>query len=227
MPLLVNLQPAGEYLGEITTMPAACRRCLANSPPRPVAAPRCADGDASIGENCREARIAKRVVFGVSKPMKDEAGFINLSGNLFDSAIMKTSVISPAFAARYLSDESDPNAFEGTAFVFDGPVDFHKRIDDEALGMDDSAILVMRGAGPIGYPGGAEVVNMRPPAYLIKKGIDELPCIGTGVSPAPQVALDPECLARGGGWRRARAGENRRPYPRRSEQLHGQYAGAG
>ena len=86
---------------------------------------------------------------------------------------MKTSVISSSFSERYLSNPDDPNAFEGTAFVFDGPEDFHKRIDDESLNMNAQSILVMRGAGPIGYPGGAEVVNMRPPAYLIKQGVSE------------------------------------------------------
>ena len=93
---------------------------------------------------------------------------------------MKTSVISTEFSGRYLSNPDDPNAFEGTAFVFDGPEDFHHKIDDESLKMDAHSILVMRGAGPKGYPGGAEVVNMRPPAYLIKQGVSELPCIGDG-----------------------------------------------
>ena len=167
---------------------------------------------ASIGENCRDAAITNSdVIFSVSSPMKAEAGFINLSGNLFDSAIMKTSVISPAFATRYLSNEADPNAFEGTAFVFDGPVDFHERIDDESLGMDESAILVMRGAGPIGYPGGAEVVNMRPPAYLIKKGIDELPCIGdgrqSGTSGSPSILNASPEAADGGGLALVKTGD--------------------
>ena len=148
--------------------------------------------------------------------MKAEAGFINLSGNLFDSAIMKTSVISPSFSERFLSNPDDPNAFEGTAYVFDGPVDFHERIDDEALGMDGTAILVMRGAGPIGYPGGAEVVNMRPPAYLIKQGIDELPCIGDGRQSGTRF-LDPQRLA-GRGRQRSGADKNGRPVHCRSEQ---------
>jgi len=109
-----------------------------------------------------------------------EAGFLNLKGNLFDSAIMKTSVISDEFRARYLSNPDDPDAFEGRAVVFDGPEDFHARIDDEAEAIDERCIMVMRGAGPKGYPGGAEVVNMRAPAYLLKRGITALPCIGDG-----------------------------------------------
>ena len=142
--------------------------------------------------------------------MKAEAGFINLSGNLFDSAIMKTSVISPSFSERFLSNPDDPNAFEGTAYVFDGPVDFHERIDDD-LGMDGTAILVMRGAGPIGYPGGAEVVNMRPPASLIKQGIDELPCIGdgrqSGTSGSPSILNASPEAADGGGLALIRTGD--------------------
>jgi len=214
VPLLVNLQPAGEYLGEdyhrAGGVPAVIgellRHDLLPHPDAPTV------NGASIGNNCRDAVIANSdVIFSVSSPMKEEAGFINLSGNLFDSAIMKTSVISPTFAARYLSDETDPNAFEGTAFVFDGPVDFHARIDDESLGMDERAILVMRGAGPIGYPGGAEVVNMRPPAYLIKKGIDELPCIGdgrqSGTSGSPSILNASPEAADGGGLALVKTGD--------------------
>ena len=166
----------------------------------------------SIGDNCREVEIANGdVIWSVDSPMKAEAGFINLSGNLFDSAIMKTSVISPSFSERFLSNPDDPNAFEGTAYVFDGPVDFHERIDDEALGMDGTAILVMRGAGPIGYPGGAEVVNMRPPAYLIKQGIDELPCIGdgrqSGTSGSPSILNASPEAADGGGLALIKTGD--------------------
>ena len=206
VPLLVNLQPAGEYLGEdyhrAGGVPAVVGELLRhNLLPHPDAV---TVNGKSIGENCRDVAIANRdVIFSVDSPMKGEAGFINLSGNLFDSAIMKTSVISPSFAERFLSNQDDLNAFEGTAYVFDDPVDFHHRIDDESLGMDGTAILVMRGAGPIGYPGGAEVVNMRPPAYLIKQGIDELPCIGdgrqSGTSGSPSILnASPEAAAGGG-----------------------------
>ena len=206
VPLLVNLQPAGEYLGEdyhrAGGVPAVIGELMRHKLlPHPDAVT--ANGQ-SIGANCRDCAIANRdVIFSVNAPMKAEAGFINLSGNLFDSAIMKTSVISPSFAERFLSNKDDPNAFEGTAYVFDGPADFHDRIDDEALGMDGTALLVMRGAGPIGYPGGAEVVNMRPPAYLIKQGIDELPCIGdgrqSGTSGSPSILNASPEAADGGG----------------------------
>lgn len=118
------------------------------------------------------------VIRGVASPLKPNAGFLNMSGNLFDSALMKTSAIDEGFRARYFSNAEE--AFEGRVAVFDGPEDFHASIDDPALGLTDDSVLVMRGAGPKGYPGGAEVVNMRPPSYLIKKGVRALPCIGDG-----------------------------------------------
>ena len=206
VPLLVNLQPAGDYLGEdyhrAGGVPAVVAELMRhNLLPHPQAIT--ANGQ-SIGVNCEAAKIINSdVIFTVDKPMKQSAGFVNLKGNLFDSAIMKTSVISPSFSERYLSNPDDPNAFEGTAFVFDGPEDFHKRIDDESLNMDAQSILVMRGAGPIGYPGGAEVVNMRPPSYLIKQGVSELPCIGdgrqSGTSGSPSILnASPEAAAGGG-----------------------------
>jgi len=133
----------------------------------------------------------------------EEAGFIVLSGNLFDAAVMKTSVISPEFRERYLSNPDDPDAFEGPAVVFDGPEDYHHRIDDPATGITPETLLFMRGAGPIGYPGAAEVVNMRPPAYLIEEGIHALPCIGdgrqSGTSGSPSILnASPEAAAMGG-----------------------------
>jgi dihydroxy-acid dehydratase len=135
--------------------------------------------------------------------MRENAGFINLRGNLFDSAIMKTSVISQEFRDRYLSNPDDPDAFEGRAIVFDGPEDYHDRIEDPALGIDENCMLVIRGAGPIGYPGAAEVVNMQPPAYLLKKGIHALPCIGdgrqSGTSGSPSILnASPEAAIGGG-----------------------------
>ena len=148
VPLLVNLQPAGDYLGEdyhrAGGVPAVVAELMRhNLLPHPQAIT--ANGQ-SIGVNCEAAKIKNSdVIFTVDKPMKQSAGFVNLKGNLFDSAIMKTSVISPSFSERYLSNPDDPNAFEGTAFVFDGPEDFHKRIDDESLNMDAQSILVMRG----------------------------------------------------------------------------------
>ncbi|MGJ8597261.1 IlvD/Edd family dehydratase [Sulfitobacter sp.] len=183
IPLIVNLQPAGEYLGEDYHMaggvPAVVGELLAAGLlPHPDA--RCVNGR-SMAENYGNLRSKNTdVIRSIDTPLMTKAGFINLKGNLFDSALMKTSVISTEFRARYLSDPDDPDAFEGRAVVFDGPEDYHKRIDDPAEGMDGNTILVMRGVGPKGYPGGAEVVNMRPPAYLLKQGIDALPCIGDG-----------------------------------------------
>jgi dihydroxy-acid dehydratase len=126
-----------------------------------------------------------------------------LRGNLFDSAIMKTSVISEEFRRRYLSNPKDPNAFEGRAVVFDGPEDYHRRIDDPGLEIDEHSILFMRGSGPIGYPGSAEVVNMQPPAALIKKGVTSLACVGdgrqSGTSGSPSILnASPEAAAGGG-----------------------------
>ena len=158
----------------------------------------------SMGDNCGDAPNRNHdVIRPIDQPLKSAAGFINLKGNLFDSALMKTSVVSPEFSERYLTNSDDPNAFEGRAIVFDGPEDFHHRIDDPALEIDANCILVMRGAGPIGYPGGAEVVNMRPPAYLIKQGISELACIGdgrqSGTSGSPSILnASPEAAAGGG-----------------------------
>ena len=206
VPLLLNLQPAGAYLGEdyhraggVPTVVAELMRH--NMLPHPDAIT--ANGK-SIGDNCREQRnLNPDVIRPIDNALKEKAGFINMKGNLFDSAMMKTSVISKAFSDRYLNNPDDPNAFEGTAYVFEGPEDFHARIDDESLAMDETAILVMRGAGPIGYPGGAEVVNMRPPAYLIKKGITELACIGdgrqSGTSASPSILNASPEAADGGG----------------------------
>lgn len=206
VPLLVNLQPAGEYLGEdyhrAGGVPAVMGQLIkAGMLPHPNQIT--ANGK-SMGENCTDAEIINTdVIKSIETPIKDHAGFINLSGNLFDSAIMKTSVISQEFTDRYLSNADDPNAFEGRAVVFDGPEDFHKRIDDESLGIDENCILMMRGTGPIGYPGGAEVVNMRPPAYLLKQGVNSLPCVGdgrqSGTSGSPSILnAAPEAAARGG-----------------------------
>jgi dihydroxy-acid dehydratase len=134
-----------------------------------------------MGENVRRAKVTDTdVIRPYNRPLKEKAGFKVLKGNLFDSAIMKTSVISDEFRDRYLSDPKDLNAFEGPVVVFEGPEDYHHRIEDPSLKIDAHTILVIRGVGPIGYPGSAEVVNMQPPAALIKKGILSLPCIGDG-----------------------------------------------
>ena len=155
-------------------------------------------------ENCGDSRtLNAEVIRPASDPMKHHAGFLNLSGNLFESALMKTSVISPAFRKKYLSNPDDPDAFEGRAVVFDGPEDFHHRIDDPAENIDEDCILFMRGTGPKGYPGAAEVVNMRPPSYLIKKGVEALPCVGdgrqSGTSGSPSILNAAPEAADGGG----------------------------
>ncbi|WP_035708530.1 IlvD/Edd family dehydratase [Niveispirillum irakense] len=205
VPLLVNLQPAGEYLGEdyhhAGGVPAVVNELMKQGLIREGALT--ANGK-TIGENCRGKEIElEEVIRPFDKPLKKDAGFLVLRGNLFDSAIMKTSVISPEFRDRYLSNPDDPEAFEGRAVVFDGPEDYHHRIDDPELGIDDRTLLFMRGAGPIGYPGAAEVVNMRPPAYLIKQGVSALPCIGdgrqSGTSGSPSILnASPEAAAGGG-----------------------------
>jgi len=206
VPLLVNLQPAGEYLGEdyhhAGGVPAVVAELMkAGLLPHPDAIT--ANGK-SMGENCGATEnMDPKVIRSVADPLKKDAGFINLRGNLFDSAIMKTSVISPEFRDRYLSNPKDPEAFEGTAKVFDGPEDYHARIDDPAENIDEHTVLFMRGAGPVGYPGGAEVVNMQPPAYLLKRGIHSLPCIGdgrqSGTSGSPSILnASPEAAVGGG-----------------------------
>jgi dihydroxy-acid dehydratase len=206
VPLLVNLQPAGEYLGEdyqqAGGVPAVVGELIAAGRlPHPDAL---TVNGASMGDNCTATRtLDERVIKTVANPLKDQAGFINLSGNLFDSAIMKTSVISADFRARYLANPDDMNAFEGTAVVYDGPEDFHHRIDDPSENLTETSIMFMRGTGPKGYPGGAEVVNMRPPAYLIKQGIEALPCIGdgrqSGTSGSPSILNAAPEAADGGG----------------------------
>ena len=182
IPLLVNLQPAGEYLGEdfyrAGGVPAVVGELIRHGLIHEGAMT--ANGR-SIGENCRAAAIQdERVIRPYDRPLREKAGFLVLTGNLFHSAIMKTSVISDEFRARYLDDPDDPEAFEGRAVVFDGPEDYHARIDEPSLEVSATDILVMRGTGPIGYPGAAEVVNMRPPSYLITQGVHALPCIGDG-----------------------------------------------
>ena len=206
IPLLVNLQPAGEELGEdyhrAGGVPAVVNQLLSkNLLPHPNAL---TVNGKSMGENCKNKEtINKDVIKPIEAPMLKNAGFINMKGNLFDSAIMKTSVISDEFRQRYLSNPQDPNAFEGRAIVFTGPEEFHETIDDPSLNIDENCVLIMRGAGPIGYPGGAEVVNMRPPSYLLEQGVHSLPCIGdgrqSGTSGSPSILNASPEAADGGG----------------------------
>jgi dihydroxy-acid dehydratase len=205
VPLLVNMQPAGHYLGEeyyrAGGLPAVMHELM--NAGRIHAGARTINGK-TMGENVAAAKIADAdVIRSYDKPLKAHAGFKVLTGNLFDSAIMKTSVISDEFRQRYLSNPKDPDAFEGRAVVFEGPEDYHTRIEDAALAIDEHTILVIRGVGPIGYPGSAEVVNMQPPAALIKRGITALPCIGdgrqSGTSGSPSILnASPEAAAGGG-----------------------------
>jgi xylonate dehydratase len=205
VPLLVNMQPAGKYLGEeyyrAGGLPAVMRELFAAGLGHPDV--RTINGK-TFRDNVRHAEVTDAdVIKPVARPMKKRAGFKVLSGNLFDSAIMKTSVISEDFRRRYLSNPDDPEAFEGRAVVFEGPEDYHARIDDPRLKIDEHTILFIRGVGPIGYPGSAEVVNMQPPAALIKKGITSLPCVGdgrqSGTSGSPSILnASPEAAALGG-----------------------------
>ncbi|MEM7300962.1 MAG: IlvD/Edd family dehydratase [Pseudomonadota bacterium] len=206
VPLLLDLQPAGRFLGEdyhrAGGVPAIVAE-LIKAGRLPHTGSMTVNGK-SIGENCRDQFTGDReVVRAFDDPMLDKAGFLNLKGNLFESAIMKTSVISDEFRDRYLSNREDPNAFEGRAVVFDGREDYHARINDPDLGVDEFSLLFIRGAGPIGYPGGAEVVNMQPPDELLKHGITALPCIGdgrqSGTSGSPSILnASPEAAAGGG-----------------------------
>ncbi|SHM86957.1 IlvD/Edd family dehydratase [Roseibium suaedae] len=206
VPLMVNLQPAGDYLGEdyfhAGGVPAVVAELMRhNALPHPDAV---TVNGRSIGDNCRGiVTDLPDVILPYDEPLKERAGFLNLKGNLFDSAIMKTSVISEEFRNRYLSNPDDPEAFEGRAIVFEGPEDYHDNIDNPELDIDENCMLFIRGTGPIGYPGGAEVVNMQPPAALIKRGIHSLPCIGdgrqSGTSGSPSILnASPEAAAMGG-----------------------------
>jgi dihydroxy-acid dehydratase len=213
VPLLVNMQPAGEYLSEdyfrAGGLPAVLHELLAAKR---------LHGDAltingkTVAENVGRAKAYNaKVVRPYDKPLKAQAGFKVLHGNLFDSAIMKTSVISDEFRQRYLANPKDPNAFEGRAVVFDGPEDYHHRIEDPALGIDEHSILFMRGAGAIAYPGSAEVVNMQPPAALIKKGVTSLACVGdgrqSGTSGTPSILNASPEAADGGGLALLKTGD--------------------
>jgi len=213
VPLIVNLQPAGEYLGEeyhrAGGVPAVVAELIAKGKINKKAV---TVNGRTLYENCEGKFASDRdVIKTYDQPMKRSAGFLNFKGNLFDSAIMKASVISDEFRQRYLSNPKDPEAFEGRAIVFDGPEDYHKRIDDPKLEIDASCLLFMRGTGPVGYPGAAEVVNMRAPDYLLKKGITSLPCIGdgrqSGTSGSPSILNASPEAATGGGLALLKTGD--------------------
>jgi dihydroxy-acid dehydratase len=205
VPLLVNMQPAGKYLGEeyhrAGGVPAVVNELMKR---KLIHEKALTVNGKTMGENCAKIHSDDPdVIMPIDKPLKEDAGFVVLSGNLFNDAIMKTSVIDQEFRARFLSNPKDPDAFEGRAIVFEGPEDYHHRIDDPTLKIDEHSILFIRGTGPIGYPGGAEVVNMQPPAALLKKGVHALPCVGdgrqSGTSGSPSILnASPEAAAGGG-----------------------------
>ena len=213
VPLLVNCQPAGAYLGEdffrAGGVPAVMHELLEAGR---------LDGGAitvtgrTVAENLAGRAASDRdVIRPYDDPLMRDAGYLVMGGNLFDAAILKTSVIGDWFRARYLSTPGDENAFEGRAIVFDGPEDYHHRIDDPDLGIDEDCILVMRNCGPVGYPGSAEVVNMLPPKALVKRGITTLPCIGdgrqSGTSASPSILNASPEAAIGGGLALLRTGD--------------------
>ncbi len=205
IPLLVDMQPAGRFLSErffrAGGVPAVLKELLDAGKLR---------GEAmtvtgkTVGENLAAVPEPDReVIRPYAKPLKPSAGYVVLGGNLFESAVIKTSVIDAEFRRRFLSDPAHPNVFEGKAIVFEGPEDYHARIEDPALGVDDRSVLVIRNCGPVGYPGSAEVVNMQPPAALLKRGIDALPTMGdgrqSGTSGSPSILnVTPEAAVGGG-----------------------------
>ncbi|WP_018155180.1 IlvD/Edd family dehydratase [Demetria terragena] len=202
IPLLVNMQPAGEYLGEEFWRAGGVRAVLAelaNAGLLHTSAPTIS-GE-GIGKGVKPSRD-REVIRSFDNPLLTSAGFRVLSGNIFNSAIMKSSGISAEFRSRYLEDPKDPDAFTGSAVVFEGPEDYASHIDDVDLEIDENSILVMRGVGPIGHPGSAEVVNMQPPKHLLKQGFSSLPCIGdgrqSGTSGSPSILhASPEAAAGG------------------------------
>jgi len=213
IPLLTNLMPAGEYLGEefhrAGGVPGVMNELLQAGK---LHADAMTVSGKTVGEAYGNTPVTdRRVIKAYDAPMQKEAGFAVLSGNLFDAAVMKTSVISPEFRKRYLEDLKDPNAFEGRAIVFEGPEDYHDRINDPSLNIDANCMLFIRGTGPIGYPGAAEVVNMLPPDALVKQGITMLPCVGdgrqSGTSASPSILNASPESAVGGGLALLRTGD--------------------
>ena len=205
IPLLTDVQPAGRFLGEgffrAGGVPAVMRELLDAGKLHPDVM---TVTGKTLAENLvRPPAVDREVIRAYSSPMKEKAGFAVLSGNFFDGAVMKLSVIDPEFRTRFLSDPEHPNVFEGHAVVFEGPEDYHDRIEDPALGVTAHSILVIRNCGPVGYPGGAEVVNMQPPAALLKAGVSALPTLGdgrqSGTSGSPSILnVSPESVVGGG-----------------------------
>ena len=205
IPLLCDVQPAGRFLGEkfhrAGGVPAVMKELLHAGK---------LHGDAmtvtgrTIAENLAEVRDGDReVIRSYAKPLLEAAGYVVMSGNIFDSAVMKISVIDKDFRTRFLSNPGRPNVFEGKAIVFEGPEDYHHRIEDPSLGVEEQSVLIIRNCGPVGYPGSAEVVNMQPPAALMKQGVMTLPTMGdgrqSGTSGSPSILnISPEAPVGGG-----------------------------
>src|SRR3954471_17370632 len=213
LPLIVNMQPAGKYLSERFHRAGGVPAVLAQ-----LIAAGAIDGRVmtvtgrTLAENVAGRAITDPdVIYPYDAPLMERAGFLVLTGNLFDMAIMKTSVVSDDFRARYLSRPGAENVFEGRAIIFDGSDDYHHRINDPALGVDEHCILVIRGSGPIGWPGSAEVVNMQPPDHLIRQGIMSLPTLGdgrqSGTSDSPSILNASPESATGGGLSWLRTGD--------------------
>ena len=204
IPLLANCQPAGEYLMEsfyrAGGIPAIMKELMKN---KKIHTNIITVSGKTVGENLkRKIEINRKVIKSFKDNLSENAGFLVMKGNFFSSAIMKTSVISPEFRERYLSDPNHPNVFKGKAVVFEGPEDYHKRINSKKLKIDEKSILIIRGCGPVGYPGAAEVVNMQPPERLLKKGINALPTLGdgrqSGTSESPSILhVSPESAVGG------------------------------
>ncbi|HEX7761502.1 MAG TPA: xylonate dehydratase XylD [Caulobacteraceae bacterium] len=213
IPLLVNMQPAGKYLGERFHRAGGAPAVLWEL----LQAGRI-DGEAltvtgrTLAENLQGRQTADReMIWPYGAPLREHAGFLVLKGNLFDFAIMKTSVISEEFRRRYLETPGHEGAFEARAVVFDGSDDYHARINDPALGIDEGTLLVIRGAGPIGWPGSAEVVNMQPPDALLRRGVTSLPTLGdgrqSGTADSPSILNASPESAVGGGLAWLRTGD--------------------
>ncbi|MBY0238967.1 MAG: dihydroxy-acid dehydratase family protein, partial [Burkholderiaceae bacterium] len=213
VPLLLNMQPSGKFLGErfhraggVPAIMWELEQAGKLRSKRPTVTGK------SMADNLSgRATCDREVIYPYAAPLREQAGFMVLKGNLFDFAIMKTSVISEQFRARYLSRPGHENVFECRAVVFESSDDYHQRINDPALGIDENSILVIRGAGPVGWPGSAEVVNMQPPDALIRRGVMNLPTLGdgrqSGTSDSPSILNASPESAVGGGLAWLRTGD--------------------
>ena len=204
IPLLVNCQPAGEYLMEsfyrAGGVPAVMKELIKN---KKIHVNIKTVSGKTVGQNLkRKINTDNKVIKSFKDCLTDKAGFLVMKSNFFSTAIMKTSVISKEFKKLYLSNPKHPNVFLGRAVVFEGPEDYHKRINSKKLKINENSILIIRGCGPVGYPGSAEVVNMQPPDRLLKKGINALPTLGdgrqSGTSESPSILhVSPESAVGG------------------------------